>query len=194
MILDPEKRFRGLPLITEYIDGRRWRLARDVAYRIQAGPYRDRLSTVRAGFVFDWASVPRVFERLFPRAGDTNQPWGIAALWHDWLYRHQRINGIPIQRATADRLFREIMLYVGVPAWKAAVFYRAVRAASWLWWQKRRRTAFQPPGGMKTRPRGGSSICNSAQAFCTGSPDAGRTPKNGEKRPCPETARINAAI
>ena len=46
-------RFSGWPLTVEFIDGHEWRVARDIAYCTQAGE----VSTVRAGFVFDFASI-----------------------------------------------------------------------------------------------------------------------------------------
>lgn len=88
------------------------------------------MSTVRTGFEFDFASVPRIFWVLLPPTGLPDQPYGIAALIHDWLCRHRAIAGQPITRAECDRVFREVMEYVGVNKRIAATMYWAVRLAA----------------------------------------------------------------
>jgi hypothetical protein len=64
-VRDPEGRFSGLPITTHYVDGVTYILAGDVSYRARD----ERVTTVRANFAFDWASVPRFFWRIFPPAG-----------------------------------------------------------------------------------------------------------------------------
>ena len=132
-ICDPDNRFAGLPLSVQYVDGRTWVVASDVSYRMTDGT----ISTVRAGFDIDFASIPRWLWSVAPPAGDNHQPYGLAALWHDWLYRHKQINGRPITRKQADDLFLEIMLYVGVRTCLAWAMYGAVRAFGWILWNRR---------------------------------------------------------
>lgn len=132
-------RFRGLPLTVCYIDGRRWRLACDAAYLIHGGRFAGSVSTVRAGFIYDWASIPRCFWAIFPAAGDGSNRYGIAALWHDWAYEHGQIAGQPCERRDADDLFYEIMLYVGVRPRLARLMWWAVRVGGWRGWNTRRR-------------------------------------------------------
>lgn len=136
MIADPEQRFAGLPILTEYVDGVRWRVMRDCSYRIVSGTFSGRVSTVRAGFVFDWATVPRVLWALYPPSGTASKQYGIAALWHDWVYVHQQIAGCDCTREDADALFREIMLYVGVSPFQSALLYAAVRVGGWYGWRR----------------------------------------------------------
>jgi hypothetical protein len=57
---------------------------------------------VPVGFETDLASIPHQVWLRYPRWG----PWSGAALIHDYLYR-ERPNGI--DRATADRVFLELM-------------------------------------------------------------------------------------
>ena len=129
-------RFGGLPLRVEFIDGRRWRVARDVSYRSRAGE----VSTVRAGFVFDFASIPRLFWPLIPPAGDGHNRYGLAAVWHDWLYTHQRIGGRPVTRREADRLFLEIMRALDVAPWLAWTMFAAVRVGGVCSWNRASRS------------------------------------------------------
>ena len=123
-------RFGGLPLRGEFIDGRRWRVARNVSYRSRAGE----VSTVRVGFVFDFASIPRLLWPLVPPAGDGHNRYGLAAVWHDWLYVHKQIGGRAITRKEADGLFLDIMQYVGVAEWMVQAMYGAVRVFGFFYW------------------------------------------------------------
>ncbi len=72
---------------------------------------------IPAGFVTDFASVPRM-PFAFLLTGDTaHRP----AVLHDWL-----LQKMPIPRTRADDLFYEAMRSVGMPEWRAGMMYRAV--------------------------------------------------------------------
>jgi len=132
---DPDHRFLGLPLRVEYIDGLKWRLEADASYRADAGE----ISTVRSGFVFDFASVPRLFWFLYPPAGTEGNPYGIAALFHDWLCAHRKIGGRVILFSEANSVFKEIMLYLGCRPTLAWTMYLAVQGPfGWWLWHKRK--------------------------------------------------------
>lgn len=74
--------------------------------------------TVPAGFVSDFASIPRAFWRVLPPWGEYNR----AAVVHDYLYRTHEMT-----RAEADETFLVIMGALGVASWKRRIMYRAVR-------------------------------------------------------------------
>jgi hypothetical protein len=133
--IDPEARFTG-PVIVRYVDGHVWATWEDVGYRIQQGGLAGKLSTVRAPFELDFASIPRVFWRLMPPTGLPGQAYGAAAVWHDWLYAHQAVQGEPITRKQADRVFLEIMAYKGVARWRRRVMYWAVRLFGLPAWRR----------------------------------------------------------
>jgi hypothetical protein len=112
------------PVLTYLGDGR-WRLEQEYEYRDG-----DTLIAVPAGFEFDLSSVPRVFWTVIA-------PFElsvVAPLVHDFLYRY---GGDPpagtvtpprtYTRAEADRLFRVIMRWEGVPVWRRVPAYLAVR-------------------------------------------------------------------
>ena len=131
-IPDPENRIKGQPFIFGYINGIDWQVPRKYSYRTKSG----RTSTVRAAFIFDFASTQRPLYWLFPPAGDGKNCYGIAAMWHDWLYKHRRIGGRKIIRKQADKLFLEIMLYVKVDRHVAIIMYQAVRILGGVkWWR-----------------------------------------------------------
>jgi len=123
---DPNYRFTGLPLRVKQLDKRMYELERGVTYRTEAGE----LSTVREGFHFDFASVPRALWWLYPPTGTKGNPYGIAALIHDWLLTHHKIGGRKITRKEADDIFLEIMLYTGCRKTLAYTMWMAVRANS----------------------------------------------------------------
>lgn len=136
-IPDPEGRFSGLVhggISTITTAGGEVMLDSAVSYRLQSGE----VSTVREGFIFDWASIPRIFAGVLPPSGDGKNCYGIAALFHDWLYCHRKIGGRPVTRAECDEVFLEIMLYVGVSRWLARTMWLAVRLAGWVPWARRR--------------------------------------------------------
>ncbi|MFA5187454.1 MAG: DUF1353 domain-containing protein [Patescibacteria group bacterium] len=130
---DPDKRFIGW-LVTSYIDGQNTMLVNDFGYMTQAGE----IATARKGFVFDWASIPRPLQIIYPPAGDGANYYGVAAVFHDWLYAHRKIGGRVIQRKEADDLFYEIMRYVGCRRTLAWTMWLAVRTAGWMPWNKRK--------------------------------------------------------
>jgi Protein of unknown function (DUF1353) len=112
------------PVLT-HLGGRQWRLEQDYAYRDGTTTI-----TVPAGFRFDLSSVPRVLWWLIA-------PFELsiaAPLLHDFLYRNR---GMPpagavepprtYTRSEVDRMFRTIMRKEGVPAWRRAIGYAAVR-------------------------------------------------------------------
>lgn len=129
---DPQKRFIG-EFLVRYINGDEWELVYDFGYITDAGE----ICTARAGFRFDFASVPGILGWLYPKVGD-GQAYGIGALFHDWLYCHRKIGGRPIKRMEADDLFYEINRYVGVSWWTASRMYRAVRMFGWIPWGRRK--------------------------------------------------------
>lgn len=104
------------------------RLSHGRAYWRLLVPFRHERPGVRvvvpAGFLTDFASVPRFLWPIFPPTG----PWQRAAVVHDWLYT--RAADCP--RFLADALFRDAMQAAGVPAWRRVAAYYAVRCFGWL--------------------------------------------------------------
>ncbi len=121
------------PVVTYIGPGNRWRL--EEAYEYQDGAHA---ITVPAGFIFDLASIPRVFWWLI-------SPFELsiaAPLLHDFLYANE---GDPPEgsidppriytRKEADLLFRTIMEIEGVPSWRRSTAYWAVRSFGWIGWR-----------------------------------------------------------
>ena len=75
--------------------------------------------TVPAGFETDFASIPRAFWSL---VGHPAGQYAQAAVLHDFLYRTKAV-----PRAEADRIFREAMQVLEVPAWQRWAMWAAVR-------------------------------------------------------------------
>jgi hypothetical protein len=87
----------------------------------------ERVVTVPAGFVTDFASVPRILGVYDLAGGKCNK----AAVIHDWLYSTQCVD-----RETADRVLREAILASGYGAFTAGVFYAAVHTFGASHWAK----------------------------------------------------------
>lgn len=77
-------------------------------------------------FVTDLASIPR-FLPLSLQSGDAAP----AAIIHDGRYAFQDCS-----KEVADKLLREAALSLGVPKWKANMFYWAVRLFGSAAWKK----------------------------------------------------------
>ena len=119
-------------------DGRRWRLLEPFWFHLMMKGISCKI-TVSAGFVTDFASVPRPFWFLYPPAGTKGNPYGIAALFHDWLCAHRKIAGRVITFSQANSVFLEIMLYLGCRRTLAWTMYLAVQGPfGWWLWKKRK--------------------------------------------------------
>lgn len=109
--------------------GETFTLYQDFVYRSDL-PLPAWLVRVPAGFVTDFASVPRGLWNILPKTG----PWDKASVLHDWLYRQGLLD-----RALVDRLFFEAMGVSHVPAWKRWVMYLGVRLGGRSAWDRYRR-------------------------------------------------------
>lgn len=104
-------------LDTRYLDGRRWLLLKDFEFASQR---IERLITVPAGFITDFASIPKPLWGLLPPTGI----YGKAAVLHDYLYRTVGI----CSRGAADGVFLEAMEALGVGWLTRWIMYTGVRA------------------------------------------------------------------
>ncbi len=82
--------------------------------------------TVPAGFVTDFASVPRLPLAYLVAGGIAQKP----AVIHDWLYR----KGIG-SRSSADDIFYEAMGTAGVSNWRRYLMWMAVRLGGSTSWK-----------------------------------------------------------
>lgn len=99
-----------------------WKLLQPLVYSSELAG----MITVPAGFVTDFASVPRI-PVAFLLAGDCGQE---AAVIHDFLYTtHQ------VPRETADAVLREALLVGDEPAWRAWLMWAGVRVGGAHPWE-----------------------------------------------------------
>jgi hypothetical protein len=112
-----------LVTVTPFADSRHFIVARDTVFRVAGS---DQPIVVPAGFVTDFASVPRALWAGLSPHGQYSR----AAVLHDFLYWTQACT-----RAQADRLFLLMMKQSGVAPADRLAIYRATRAAGeggWL--------------------------------------------------------------
>jgi hypothetical protein len=93
----------------------KWRLHEDL---VMWSHILQKYITVPAGFVTDFASVPRL-PFIYAMTGDTAHA---SAVIHDWLIREEKMDW-----PTAALVFREAMESESVPAWRRWLMYQAVR-------------------------------------------------------------------
>lgn len=80
---------------------------------------------VPEGFETDLASVPGWLWWLFPR---DDPQYAAAAVLHDWLYRWKHPASFEkFDRRTADAIFLEAMVVLGVDFWRAFAMFVGVR-------------------------------------------------------------------
>lgn len=124
--------------VTEH--GDYWKLLQPLVYEGNTDRW-----VIPAGFVTDFASIPKIFTPLLPRTGRHNR----AAVGHDYLYRiavgivpscdlhvsqAECDRNLPpwLSRKEADRIFLRMMRELEVPEWRARAMYLGVRVADWL--------------------------------------------------------------
>jgi hypothetical protein len=88
-----------------------------------------RVFIVPEGLTTDFASVPRL-PLAFLLTGDCAQA---AATIHDYAYRTAIVD-----RAMADKVFKEAAIASGEPAWRAALMYAGIRLGGWMAWNEHR--------------------------------------------------------
>src|ERR1700744_1617053 len=99
------------------------------SFRFYLNDPADSYVEISSGYLTDGASVPRLFWSLLPPWGD----YGQAAVVHDKLCEtltvvHAETGAIvAIDRAQADKAFKQAMEVLQVPQWKRNVMYIAVR-------------------------------------------------------------------
>ena len=103
-------------LVLEYIDGHNWKVVDEFIYQTDV----DHLSRIHvpAGFLTDFASVPKVFWNIMAPTG----MYGKAAVIHDYLYRTPK----QASKADADNVFAEAMQALGVGWWTRNIMYQGV--------------------------------------------------------------------
>lgn len=113
-----EKEVRPWPVtLTPLDNGRDWRV-------VEIAPRRSKTLgkklAIPFGFVTDLASIPAALRSLVAKWGRH----GMAAIWHDYLYR----TPLPgVTRKQADRVMLEFMTEDGVGRIKRRAIYSAVR-------------------------------------------------------------------
>jgi len=112
-------------IVSPMTDGRKWKLWKEFTFHI-GSEYGKDFVHIPAGFVTDFASVPRILWGWMPPWGK----YGKAAVLHDYIYQtHCRI------RKDADDIFYEAMLVGKTKPWKARLMYWGVRIGGWLAWK-----------------------------------------------------------
>jgi len=123
--MDPIKSLFTTALEVRRMAGGTWLLLRDLVY--QSASRRARF-IVPAGFVTDFASVPRV-PIVYLLTGNTAHA---AAVLHDYLYQ---THAFDLTRAEVDALFREAMESTWESWWRRWTMWMGVRVGGRRAWR-----------------------------------------------------------
>jgi len=118
-----------LPLRVEQISEKDWLLTAPLQYY---SALLDRILTVPAGFVTDFASVPRLPFMYWFTGGLAQAP---AAL-HDWIYRTPEVD---ITRSQGDAVFEEAISARGYWEARSWFMWLGVRLGGWSSYKPRSR-------------------------------------------------------
>ena len=116
-------------LNVEPIGNGKWVLQEGFEYHVGCYP-SDEIIVVPAGFITDFASVPKVFWPIIDPVGKH----GKAAVIHDYCY-YTACYG----RIRSDQIFLEGMKVLNVEPWKRQAMFHAVVIFGWWAWLKHRR-------------------------------------------------------
>lgn len=103
--------------------------------RLEVGTQGEYRIEIPAGFVTDFASIPRVLWNLV--GGPADGKYRLAAVVHDYLYRTPGI----CMRDQADDVLSEAMQVSGVSRWQRWAIYRGVRLGGGIAWKHNREKA-----------------------------------------------------
>lgn len=119
------------PLILEDIGDRTFRLVSAFRYHV-GGEDSTEIISAPAGFITDFASIPRIFWNILPPYGK----YGKACVIHDALYQHHGFGRYT--RKQSDDILLEGMEILGVSWITRHIIYRGVRIGGWAIWNKTR--------------------------------------------------------
>ena len=116
--------FKNFVKVSPFADGENWFLVEDLRYEVGD---TGKTVIVPAGFVTDFASIPRPFWSILPTWGKYGPP----AVVHDFLYWDQRCT-----RDQADRILLVAMEESDPNFIRRFLIHRAVSWGGWLAWDE----------------------------------------------------------
>jgi len=115
-------------LVVKQLNERWWVLKEGFEYHVGEYPSKE-IIIVPAGFITDFASVPKIFWGIIKPTGKH----GKAAVIHDYCYATAIYS-----KFRSDQIFLEAMTVLGVEPWKRNVMFHAVVCFGFFAWIKRR--------------------------------------------------------
>lgn len=106
-------------------DGKHWMLLQPLIVMVPGYGVIE----VEEGFVFDFASIPRIARWLYQPATGRHRA---SACVHDWIYETAKF-----PRTDCDEIFRILNELDGVHFISNQLMFSAVRSGGWMVWNKR---------------------------------------------------------
>lgn len=117
-------------VVVEYIDGHSWRLVENFTwFEADLANGEGAMIDVPAGFVTDFASIPRVLWNVLPPSF-----YAKPAILHDFLYFYGKTGDVVVTRAQADKTFRDALRETGVGKTKRWLMWVGVRVGGGRAW------------------------------------------------------------
>jgi len=117
----------------EVADSTHMRLTRELVVSVSSILGVTHQIVIGPGYVFDGASIPRFAWSII---GAPFEPdFMVAACCHDYICERARCYH---ERMIGDAVLFLLLAHAGVPYWRRACMYAAVRAYGWLKWRGKR--------------------------------------------------------
>lgn len=117
----------------EVADSTHMRLTQELFVSVSSMTQVYHAIAIPPGYVFDGASIPRVAWTII---GAPFEPdFCVAACCHDFMCENAKCYH---ERMIGDAVFFLLLARAGVPYWRRACMYAAVRAYGWLKWRGKR--------------------------------------------------------
>ena len=135
------------PLDVRKLDSGRWQLLAPFEFHLGSPDGVESVS-VPAGFVTDFASIPRPLWSIWPPDGD----YGKAAVCHDYLYLRRVVLILDspsrlVTRVEADQIFLAGMQVLSIGWFTRNTLYRGVRVTGRRTWNRYREQERESTGG-----------------------------------------------
>lgn len=111
------------PLCIESLDSHLFQVKKDCTITVVENHWKLTF-TIKAGAIWNGASVPKIFQWYLPDIDYTNQLYNYASLIHDALYASKKVS-----KEVADDIFRSILRDSGISRVKAGIAHQCLKLA-----------------------------------------------------------------
>jgi hypothetical protein len=111
------------PLVIESLENDLFQVQKDCCISVVTNHWKITF-TIKAGAIWNGASIPKPFRWFLPQIDYTNQLYNYASLVHDCLYATKKVS-----KYVADDIFRSILRDSGISRIKAGIAHQCLKMA-----------------------------------------------------------------